>query len=252
MNICLFTPQEIQKPLSLKDERAQHIIKILHKKESESFSAGIINGCSGIATITAINTQTGELEFSFTPTGNGKPLYPLEMIVGFPRPIQLKRLLRDMAGLGVRRIYLTATELGEKSYLNSELATPEAGKKMLLEGTIQAAGTHVPDLYIYSSLCECLTAVKKNNADSLCAVLENARPNAGINDFIKEQIKSPISDNFKAVAAIGSERGWTQKELELFDKFGYSRLSMGIRVLRTETAATVAASLLLGAMGFLN
>ena len=56
MNICLFTKEEISKPLPYKDERAQHLIKILHKKEGDSFSAGIIEGKAGTALITKIET----------------------------------------------------------------------------------------------------------------------------------------------------------------------------------------------------
>ena len=143
MNICLFSQEELGKPLNLRDERTQHIVKVLHKKLGDSFYAGIIDGPSGEATITALNLEqskssdgkkdftSGYMEFSFTATEARKPLYPLTMIIGFPRPIQLKRLLRDMAGLGVSSIHLTATELGEKSYLNSDLAEPEACRKML-------------------------------------------------------------------------------------------------------------------------
>ena len=71
MNICLFSKSEIDKPLHQNDERAIHIRKVLHKKEGESFDAGIINGMAGIATITKIS-ETGEIYFSFTETKNGK------------------------------------------------------------------------------------------------------------------------------------------------------------------------------------
>ena len=57
MNICLFSSEEINQPLSLKDERAQHIVKVLHKKEGDTFDAGIIGGASGIATITSISSE---------------------------------------------------------------------------------------------------------------------------------------------------------------------------------------------------
>lgn len=109
MNICLFTPEEIKNPLAKKDERAQHIVKILHKKAGDTFDAGIIGGAAGIATITDISPQ-GDIFFSFEPKSAGKKLYPLTLIIGFPRPIQLRRLLRDVAGLGVQKIILCGTE----------------------------------------------------------------------------------------------------------------------------------------------
>ena len=55
MNICLFDKEEIKNPLSKKDERAQHIIKVLHKKAGDEFDAGIIGGAAGTARITKIS-----------------------------------------------------------------------------------------------------------------------------------------------------------------------------------------------------
>ena len=55
MNICLFTSEEITKPLSKNDERAKHIKKVLHKQAGDTFDAGIIGGAAGVATITEIS-----------------------------------------------------------------------------------------------------------------------------------------------------------------------------------------------------
>ena len=67
-----------------------------------------------------------------------------------------------------------------------------------------------------------------------------------------ELSKNPPAADSVTVAAIGAERGWTDSERGLLEKKGFVRLGMGNRVLRTETASTVAASLILGAMGALN
>ena len=266
MNICLFTQEEINQPLSLRDERGEHLLKILHKKEGDTFSAGIINGQAGKATITSIekfeNTtpdgkkhfEDGKIHFTFQGESDGKPLYPLKMIIGFPRPIQLKRLMRDMAGLGVCEIHLTGTELGEKSYLKSDLATTEAGYQMLLEGTVQAAGTHIPKLYRHSTLRECIDFISREenqeNTPSAKFALDNIDAKGSLWDELLSSVKTDSLHS--AVAAIGSERGWTKNERQLLEEKGFKRLSMGKRVLRTESAATVSASLILGAMGKLN
>lgn len=274
MNICLFRPEEIGKPLDLKDERALHLLKILHKKEGDTFAAGIIGGKAGRATITCVDVheeksadgrksfKKGSISFDFVGESDGKPLFPLKMIVGFPRPIQLKRLLRDMAGLGVSEIHLTATDLGEKSYLKSDLATSDAGYEMLLEGCEQAASTHIPRLFMHESLDECLNSLENglggktdSCVEGLCqevkAALDNVAPAESLVSFMARYCGEK-SGAFSALAAIGSERGWTERERQLLKAKGYALLSMGTRVLRTETAATVAASLILGAMGFLN
>ncbi|WP_294016231.1 RsmE family RNA methyltransferase [uncultured Treponema sp.] len=254
MNICLFSPEEILNPLDIQDERAQHILKILHKKEGESFSAGIIGGQAGTAVIKKIEVEEkkssdgkktfkgGKIYFDFTPESDGKKLYPLKMIIGFPRPIQLKRLLRDMASLGVQEVHLTGTELGEKSYLKSDLATKGEAEKFLLDGSIQAGSTQVPKLFIHQTLKNCLEQI---NLEGKLFALDNIDPSRNLSCALKEKTQ-------KAVAAIGSERGWTNSERQLFKQNGFELLSMGKRILRTETASTVATSLILDSMGVLD
>ena len=255
MNICLFEKNEINKPLSFADCRAEHILKILHKKEGDSFSAGIIEEEAGTARIEKIDVENKKIFFTFSPytdeRKNGKPLFPLKMIIGFPRPIQLKRLLRDMAGLGVQEIHLCKTELSEKSYLNSKLATTQAGRAMLKDGVEQAAGTHIPHLFMHESLKDALLYVQglEENffKETFCASLDNINAPLSLGKALNQ--KAPVS---RAVAAIGSERGWTNAEREMLERFGYTRLNMGSRILRTETASCVAASLILDAMGALR
>ena len=253
MNICLFTADEISSPLPLRDERAQHLVKVLHKKPGDTFEAGIIGGMAGTAVITSFETGTGpkngSIRFVFTPATDGKPLYPLSMIIGFPRPIQLKRLLRDIAGLGVRTVHLTGTELGEKSYLQSSLVERGAAYAMLLDGTVQAASTHVPELFTYTKLEQCLEAVH----GSVRIALDTVHPDMPLTQFLGRQtLNFPDGNIQETVAAVGSERGWTDKERQLLVQHGFIRCGMGKRILRTETAATVAAAVILSAMGELD
>ena len=251
MNICLFKQEELNRPLSIKDERGEHIIKILHKKEGDIFSAGVINGMAGTATIKKI--ENSEITFDFAPDSEGKNLYPLKMIIGFPRPIQLKRLLRDIAALGVQEVHLTGTELGEKSYMQSNLVEHGTAYQMLLDGTVQAASTHVPDLFLHKTLKDCLESVipekeQCNNAKILKLCMDNINPKGSLFSVLQEQYEKPAL----VVAAIGSERGWTQKEREMLESAGYLRVGMGPRVMRTETAATVSASIISACMGWME
>ena len=245
MNICLFTSQEINSPLLLSDERATHLIKILHKKEGDTFTAGVIGEKAGIATITKIDSE--KIYFSFEATSDGKPLNPVKMIIGFPRPIQLKRLLRDIAALGVSEVHLTGTELGEKSYMKSNLAEHENSYKMLLDGTVQAASTHIPELIIHKTLSDCIkTITTSSNTQPLKLALDNINPTTSLTKALQNNNSQEI------IAAIGSERGWTNKERDFLEQNGFIRCGMGNRVMRTETAATVAASIISANYGWLD
>ncbi len=291
MNICLFTEEEINKPLDLKDERAQHLIKVLHKKEGDTFTAGIIGGKAGIARIEKIEVGSGAgaetgvaekrgsgaagaITFSFEPSSDGKLLNPVKMIIGFPRPIQLKRLLRDIAALGVYQVHLCGTDLGEKSYLQSTLVEKGNAYKMLLDGTVQAGSTHVPELYMHKTLDECLEVVEQSGSDDLREIivgsvspsffakkkiklaLDNVKPKCSLKEAI--HTKKLFSDcdvsfcDYEVIAAIGSERGWTDRERDLLQKKGFTLCGMGPRIMRTETAATVAGAIILDEIGALK
>ena len=253
MNICLFSQEEISKTLPLRDERAQHIIKVLHKKAGDTFTSGVIGGQSGIAKITELSTsgENAGISFEFSPTGDGKPLAPFEMIIGFPRPIQLKRLLRDIAALGVSRVHLTGTDLGEKSYMPSNLVERGTAYQMLLDGTVQAGSTHVPELCLYKTLDECLCSIengavveaKQAGGECLRLALDNVNPSV--------RLAEAVCPAARAVAAIGSERGWTERERRLLESYGYVRCGMGERIMRTETAATVAGAIILNQLGII-
>ena len=250
MNICLFTSEEIKKPLPKNDERTKHIKKVLHKAAGDTFDAGIIGGAAGVATITDIS-EDGEISFTFEPKTAGKKLYPLTLIIGFPRPIQLRRLLRDVAGLGVQKVILCGTDLTEKSYLDSNVVSDGSAYQMLLDGTAQAASTHVPVLEVAKSLDEAIklkTETGKLTAEDFSSriALDNRRATSSLHDFLAHEGAHSV------IAAIGSERGWTDRERDLLENAGFTLCSMGTRILRTETAATVASSIILDAMGFLQ
>lgn len=248
MNIVLFSEYD-KFFFCADDERAQHIIRVLGKKTGDTFEAGIEGGNSGQAQIVSI-TKDG-LHFTFEAQGDGKPLYPLEMIIGFVRPIQLKRLFRDMAGLGICRIHLVGTELGEKSYMNSKIVERGTAYAALKEGSVQAKSTHVPELLTYNSLRECLDCLLHSNKTAFLRLcLDNIRSEYSLFDYVAKAHANLTGARVLPVyAAIGSERGWTDRERSLFSENGFTLCRMGSRILRTETAATTAASLILQAMG---
>ena len=237
------------------DERYLHIKKVLHLKEGDVFKAGIINGKIGEALISHLSEE--KIVFSFCPNTPDKgiadkgadkvetrplPLPPIKIILGFPRPIQLRRILRDAASLGFAEIVLCGTELGERSYLKSNLSSLEEIKKYLLDGISQAGQTLLPAFSFCNSVKEALKNLKT-------ALFKGSKVLLDIGDF-------PSLSTFKMTKgeeltiAIGSERGWTQNEREAFFSEGFISYSMGKRILRTETALTSALSVLLANNGF--
>jgi 16S rRNA (uracil1498-N3)-methyltransferase len=240
MNIILFPALEAENVLSMTDERALHIKKVLRLKEGDSFQAGIINQGKGKATITRINEQ--EIAFTFAMDDKtGTKLYPVTLLVAQVRPICMRRILREAVSLGVRRIMLTQTETGEKSYAQANLYTSGEYQSILVDGAMQSGECAVSEVVFASCVREALTMLK---SDSTKIVLDNVRPGVPLSTL-------SLSSQQGVVLAIGGERGFTEAERDRFQEAGFLFASLGSRILRTETACSAGLAVLLGRMGLL-
>lgn len=234
MNIILIEKDERFFPRY--DERCVHIRKILKKKAGEFFSAGEVNGPEGTARIERLD-ESG-LSFSFTAERPSSPLHPLILLVGFPRPIQLKRLLRDVSSLGVASVLLSGTDLGEKSYRESNLVDRGSVDASLREGAVQAASTAIPSF----SLCDSIDDALRTLPDAAQRIVLDVE--GAVCPLAEAEGDTPTGER-PLVLAIGSERGWSARERELFRLSGFTVCSLGSRILRTETACTAAVSVAL-------
>ena len=269
VNIILFDPAEIGKPLSRRDERTLHLLKVLHKKPGDTFDAGILGGNLGLGRIDSVKLD-GSLLYSLDLREEPPPRCPVRIAVGFPRPIQIKRLLRDLSNLGLEAVDLMGTELGEKSYRDTKLLTDGGAQAALVEGAVQARDTRIPVLSAYPSLEDWLAGrpwerpvpadgappPEKTNLTSwgvyeggvsrnpLLIALDNVRPEGAL------ALLSALGQS--VVLAVGAERGWSDNERDELEKAGFLRLSMGGRALRTETACVAAAVLAMEKIGVLG
>jgi len=238
VNIILLEEYELGRSLSRRDERTIHLLKVLHKKAGDVFEAGVLGGNMGTGRIEKINLD-GSIFVTIEASDPPPPRLRLRIAVAFARPIQLKRLFRDMANMGVTAVDLIGTDLGEKSYRDTKLFSSGGAHAAFVEGAVQARDTQIPAFALYDDLDEWLKERPWEKTESrripLLIAMDNVRPEGSI--FHLSVTSRP------AVIAVGPERGWSDRERDLFEKAGFLRLSMGSRPLRTETACVAAASL---------
>jgi RsmE family RNA methyltransferase len=238
MNCILFEPDEPGRPLSKHDGRAVHLVKVLHKKPGDEFEAGILGGMRGRGRLERI-AEDGSIEFSLNLNEPPPPRSSLHIGVGFSRPIQMRRILREMANMGVRAISFFGTDSGEKSYRETTLLSDGGARAAFIEGAAQGRDTILPALSVYRNLDEWLKNAAGTMPDTasgaFCICADNIASGGSfaglprnVNDFI---------------VAVGSERGWSEGERGLFREAGFHSLSLGERPLRTETACVAAAAL---------
>jgi RsmE family RNA methyltransferase len=236
VNLLLFEPWEVELrgemvygELAPRDPRAVHLLKTLHKTKGGSFDAGIIGGNRGRGIIVSV---TAPIAVTLALNDPPPPRLPVHLCVGFVRPIQLRRILREAANFGLESAALFGTDRGEKSYRQTTLLEDGGARTAMLEGASEARDTRFPAVSRFDSVDAWLAGPEKPGRR---IALDNAHPHGS---FFKDGGLSPAETGY--TLAVGSERGWSDRERRLLEAAGFTRLSIGERALRTETACIAA------------
>jgi RsmE family RNA methyltransferase len=237
LNIVLFDPGEIGRPLEAGDARAAHVIGVLKRKPGETFDAGVYDGDRGKGRVIAVENGRVVWAFEASGLGPGPELDPIELVVGLPRPQTARKILQEATALGVRALRFAAADKAEAGYARSTLWTSGEWRRHVRAGIEQAFSTRVPRVAFGMGLGEAIGA----DAGTVVA-LDNYEADAalGSSDIV---LKRPVT------IAVGAERGWSARERDLFRSRGAALAHLGPRVLRTETACVAAFAVVKARLG---
>ncbi len=230
MNLVLITADEAKSGLTPDDPRARHLRETVGLVLGGTFHVGIENGLRGIATITALLPT---LTFSVEWEKSAQSRLPLTVLVGLPRPQTAKKVLHDLASLGVARIIFFESAKGDPGYLTSSLWKDGEWREHVLKGTEQACSTLVPEVTRVGSLTAAL------------ALVESSAWKLALDPYEATgapEISAPAN---AAVLAIGPERGFADEERAVLRTAGFAFAHLGDRILRVEAAALVGGALVL-------
>lgn len=180
------------------------------------------------------------------PQGETAPPPPLniELIVSFPRPAALKRIISKATSMGVTHIHLLNSANVSKSYLKSRILEEDELLNLAISGLEQAIATHLPKIVIYKKISDYFENHLQSNSMldvEEISILASPEANMPISQFVKRAIKDSISVS-RASVAIGPELGWTNRELSEFRKLKFIECHLGRRLLKVETATIAALS----------
>ncbi len=221
--------------VTLADARAVHVRSVLRATRGDTVRIGVVDGPKGRGEILALDDSRVVLRCELDAPVAAPPA--VDLLLALPRPKVLRRLWPQLAALGVGRIILTNASRVERHYFDTHVLEASTYRPLLIEGLQQAGDTRLPrvsihrqfrilveDELIASSGEWRLVAHPGNDRSVLAMAREPQRP--------------------RALLAIGPEGGWNAFELDLLKRHGFEGISLGPRILRTDTACIALLALL--------
>lgn len=227
-------------PLPPGSSKAKHIISILKLGVGDKLKVGLLNGGIGEALIKDVSRE-GQIDLIFPSSQelNSAPVrFPIHLVLGHPRIPVIQRLVKDFSSLGVSRISVLGTELSEKSYWNSRFWEREEWINHIWEGAEQGGYVSLPSVEKFWSLRDFLEKVP--HTDLSCYFHLNPDLPFGL-PYLLEHVKDHSGDG--VAFALGPERGWTNREIDLLNSHNWQGLFLGPGVWRTESVGQFTAGL---------
>ncbi len=240
MNRILLEPSEIDDcgVAVFGGARARHVRDVLHGSPGMTLKTGVVGGPVGTSEIVTMSDDVVTVRCRHdTPS----PRPWIDLVLAPPRPRALKRLLPQLATLGVGRIVLVGAEKVEKAFWGAQLLKPEVHRPLFVEGLQQAGTSILPEIRMERNFRRWAAGGGLEEAFAGQDVRFVAHPHAA------DSAKSPSPERVGAesaasvssarpVLAVGPEGGWTEDEVALLESKGFVRHSLGRRILRTDTA----------------
>ncbi len=211
---------------SIEDQRQiKHLNQHLQLKAGDTLKVGVRDGQRYLTEVQSITAQ--QIMLRPIQAENVPNKVPLHLILALPRPKVLRRMIMDAVTLGVECISLIHSYRVDKSYWQSPFLQQLDDYVTL--GLEQAGDTIVPEIQLYKRF-------KPFVEDVLPTLITKQRPAYVAHPYAEQSMPHAIAHGCNLI--VGPEGGFIPYEIELLKKNGCQAMSLGNRILRTETAVS--------------
>ena len=224
MNIVLLDErQTLTAQWSIRSSRQlEHLKQHLDVQVGDTLKVGIRNGQRYVTEILKVSAQEVVVQPIRSEAVPQK--LPVTLIVALPRPKVLRRLVMDAVTLGVEKIILLHSYRVDKSYWQTPFL--QQLDHYITLGLEQAGDTIVPQVQMYKRF-------KPFVEDVLPTLITAERPAYVAHPYSVEPMPHALEHGCTIV--VGPEGGFIPYEIELLKQYGCQDLSLGSRIIRTET-----------------
>ena len=246
MHKFFVTPNNIigQKAIIQGDD-VKHIYKVLRLDVGDKILINNSQGQEYLGRISDVNKNSVTVDLLETLDQNAESNIQIDLYQGLPKSSKMDYIVQKATELGVNSIIPIITErVVVKSELG-EFKKTDRWKRIALEACKQCKRTIIPEVKGPITFDELLEGLK--DYDLIVVPYEN-KEHYGI-----KKMCQGIKDEVKTVAiVIGPEGGFEEEEIRAMECKGAHIVTLGPRILRTETAGIVTAAILQYVLGDLG
>lgn len=218
-------------------EDVKHISKVLRCKIGEKLEICDKDNSEYICEITDINKDQVDLNIIEKKEIKRESDLKVKLYQGLPKSTKMELILQKLTEVGVDEIVLVSTKRSVvKVDDKKEGKKIERWERIMYEAAKQSKRGKIPKLRGILSFNEALEDMK-NNDMNICPY-ENERT-VSIKNAIKDADINTIG------IFVGPEGGFEEEEIKSIQDIDSKVVSLGPRILRTETASVVASSIVL-------
>lgn len=227
-----YCPEELSlgKEYSIKDQEHHHLAHVMRISEGDQIEVVNGNGILALAELKSLNKKEAVFKVinrSFIPPENVKII----LAQAVPRMNRLDFILEKGTELGVSEIWLFPGQLSERKALTEQQVLRFKGQ--VISAMKQCGRLYLPEIKLKKTLTKW---------DALSDLMF-----FGDVDFKAPELleyKDQINQVERVIFFIGPESGFTKEEEEYLNSWGVKGVSLHRYILRTDTAAIVALTLL--------
>lgn len=226
-------------------KEAHHILDVMRLKESDKVVTfdGMGNEYTGF--IKKADRKTLLIEITETHASSAKSGLNITLIQAIPKKEKMDYIVEKSTELGVSSIIPVITERTIPKWDQSKkLSSPQRWRRIAENASKQCGRSDVPKVEAVKNFGDAIKELKNGSLKLIAALSDASVP-------LKEVFKDIEPCGMDIVVAIGPEGDFTQRELDAAKGVHFTTVSLGPRVLKSDTAGLAVLAILSYEFGFL-
>ena len=221
--------------------QAEHLIRVL--RVQEGVEADVVAGGRVFRSSVAEFSDGGnggspEVRFNLIAEVESEPAMPVTLVMSIFKFDHMEWAIEKATELGVASIVPAIARRTDKHLAHAAMKRVERWRRIAHEASQQSRRSDVP---LIADPLKIADRVKSASNLQRVVLAEQERAMT-LRRFLESAVAHSGSEMPEFEIAIGPEGGWAPEEAALFDAHGWKAVSLGPRILRAETAAIAALS----------